>query len=698
MLNGITPSVTRLAIRFGAAISLGAIAIVSTIALAGPKDHPLMHENDGTNWASYGRTFSENHYTPLDQINENTISRLGLAWSFDIQTPVGSFTSPLAVDGVIYFGVGHSLIHAVDARTGVLLWKFDPEVYKFAGHKLRGGWNIRGIAYDNGKVFTGTLDGRLIALDAKTGKLLWSVMTVETDDVRYIAGVPWVFNGKVIIGHGGSDYGPVRGYVTAYDQATGKQAWRFYTVPGDPAKGYDDKGLKLAAKTWSGEWWKNTGGATVWHAMAYDPKYNRIYLGTGNGAPWNGKLRGDNDKGDNLFICSIVAVDADTGKYVWHYQTAPGDNWDYDADTDMEMADLVIDGKLRSVLMQANKNGFYYVIDRKNGKLISANNFVKVTWADRIDLKTGRPVEAAGARFENGKTFVAFPSPQGAHTVQAMSFSPKQGLAYIPAGDDGRVYVDPPNMADWKFQPKMRVNTGLGTAAPGTTPPLPARTSVLVAWDPVKQKEAWSIPMNGGFNGGTLATAGDIVFEGLNTGEVIGVHAATGKKLWSFDAQNGILGQPISYSVDGRQFVAIITGFRSSLATNPAWDYYTQKRRLLVFALDGKGTLPADNVQASQVLDDPAFVIDPKKADIGKGVFFSGCHVCHGVTMVSGGAAPDLRKASSPMSFDTLWAVLHDGALMPNGMAKFEELTKEDVEGVQHFIRQRARESLAAGK
>ena len=671
---------------------LATLALPAAIIAAAARGESASHRAD---WTSYGG-MNEDHYSPLDQINDKNVGRLGLAWSFDIDPVITSFTAPVEADGVVYFAVGHSILRALDAKSGKLLWQYDPEVYKVAGHKLRAGWGIRGIAYSNGKVFTGTLDGRLIALDAKTGQVAWSAMTMNPDDELYIAGPPWVMKDKVIIGNGGSDYGANRGYVTAYDAKSGKQLWRFYTVPGDPAKGFENAAMAKAAKTWTGEWWKFGGGGNVWHAMAYDPKFNRIYLGTGNGSPWNPKVRSPGG-GDNLFICSIVALDADTGKYVWHYQVNPADGWDYDADLDIEFADLRIGGQARPVILHAAKNGFFYVIDRANGELLSAEKFAKANWAERIDLKTGRPVENPEARYPAGQAFLAYPWVQGAHGVQAMAFSPKTNLAYIPAMEGGRVYTDPPgNLADWKPKSGMFTSTALG--APPASIKVPPPTSSLLAWDPVRQKAAWTVPLSGALNGGVMATGGNLVVQGHNTGEIAIYAADTGAKLWAFDGQDGILGQPISYMVDGKQYITIVTGWRSSYSSVPNWDYYAQKRRVLTFALDGQAKLPPTVMAETPILDDPTFVIDPKKAEIGSAVFTARCTICHGAGMISGGAAPDLRKAAAPTSIDALTAILHDGVLQQKGMPRFEELSIAEIEGLQHFIRQRARETMTATK
>jgi len=651
---------------------------------------------DGTDWPGYGGP-DENHYSPLDQINAGNVGKLGLAWHYDIDTGGSSLTAPVAVGGVIYFAAGLSIVHAIDAVTGKLLWKYDPQVGVAAGQKMRAAWGSRGVAYANGKIFTGTLDGRLIAIDARTGKPLWSAMTIGKDDERYVTGAPWVFNDKVIIGHGGADFAPVRGYVTAYDQATGKQAWRFYTVPGDPAKGFENKAMEMAAKTWKGQWWKFGGGATAWNAMAYDPRYNRIYIGTGNGSPWNQKIRSPGG-GDNLFVCSIVALDADTGAYVWHYQINPGESWDYNAAMDMEMADLTIDGKIRHVLMQAPKNGFFYVIDRETGKLISAKNIVPVNWAKGIDQATGRPIENPEARFPDGKAAIVYPSPYGAHNIEAMSFNPKTGLVYIPAMDQGRVYVDPAEgLAAWRYIDGQRISNGIGAPPPGLTPRTP--TAALLAWNPVTQKEAWRIPLKGmRGGGGTATTAGNLLLQGRATGQFTILAADTGKQLWSFDAQTAVMAQPITYLAGGRQYVTVIAGSRFPTAQGfaPEWNYTTQKWRVLTFALDGKDRLPAPETVDMPYVDDAAFNVDPTKADLGKGVFAQRCAICHGANALSGGAAPDLLRSPVPLDAASFTSVLHDGLLVARGMPRFEDLSAAEIDQLRHYLRQRAREAKVA--
>ena len=679
------------AIALWAAILAGATGGGLALAQQGRSD-------SGADWASYGRTSDEDHYSPLQQINDRNIAKLGLVWSADLDT-FDSFTAPLEVAGFLYFAVGNSVVSAMDAATGKQLWQYDPEVWKVAGHKMRAGWGTRGIAYSAGRIFTATRDGRLIAVDAKSGKPLWSAMTIDPKDEAYISGPPWVAGDKVLIGFGGGDYGAVRGYVTAYDIATGKQAWRFYTVPGDPKKGPDgaasDDVMPMAAKTWTGEWWKWGGGGNVWHAMAYDEKYDRVYLGTGNGFPWNQKIRSPGG-GDNLFLSSIVALDRKTGKHVWHYQVNPGNTWDFNNNMDIQLATLNIGGQVRDVMLHAPKNGFFYVIDRKDGKLISAGQFAPANWATSIDLKTGRPIENPKARYPGGEPFVMYPSPTGAHAVQTMSFNRKTGLVYIPEIEQRRVVVDPPNLAQWNYKPGMFVNTGLGAPPPGIQ--LPPGSSNLVAYDPVAAKVRWKVPQNGLLNGGTITTGGNLVFQGLNTGKFAAFAADTGKQIWQFDAQNGILGNAITYTLRGRQYVTVITGFRSSFANTPNWDYREQKRRVLTFALGGSAKLPSVEPFDQPIQDDPAFVIDDAKAKVGGGIYNQSCVICHGAGMTAGGAAPDLRKSAAPLDPETFRSIVYDGALMERGMGKFDNLSAAEIEGLRHYIRQRARATLAAAQ
>jgi quinohemoprotein ethanol dehydrogenase len=649
----------------------------------------LANDGDGRNWAAYGRTFDEQHFSPLDQINRQTVKRLGLAWSLDLPDVWNVSTQPLEVDGVIYFAAGFSVIHAVDAVSGKLLWKYDPKV---GGYKMRMAWGSRGLAFWKGKVYAGAQDGRLFALDAGDGHLVWETQTTEPGDNRYITGAPRVFNGKVIIGHGGADYGHVRGYVTAYDAETGKQLWRWWVVPGNPADGFENKAMAMAAKTWTGQWWKYGGGGTVWNAITYDPEFNRIYLGTGNGSPWNRKLRSPGG-GDNLFLCSIVALDADTGEYVWHYQTSPGESWDFTSTMDIELATIQIDGKPRKVILHAPKNGFFYVIDRATGKLISAQKIGKVTWADHVDLKTGRPVEIPGARYGDGEALI-WPGSGGAHNWQPMAYSPDTGLTYIPARELAGYYNDSGyDPKTWKMEP----GNVLGIHAFYDDVPANAGRSWLLAWDPVRQQAAWRVPTPGVTNGGILATHGGLVFQGQADGRFLAHDASSGAVLWSADMGVGTQAPPITYEVGGKQYVSVLAGWAGgqmvlgTLSAQHGWVGRDHPRRLLTYAVDATAALPP-SPPPSQVtpIDDSDFKIDEAQAKKGREVFLR-CTICHGSGAVAGGFAPDLRASPVPLSQKAFTAVVRDGALQARGMPRFPELTDDDIDALRNYIRERAR-------
>jgi quinohemoprotein ethanol dehydrogenase len=677
---------------------IASVAAVAAVT-AGAAAAATAGSDSGDNWPAYGHDPEETHYSPLARINRRTVSKLGLAWSLDL-APAHVLSTPLAVDGVIYIAVGYSIVHAVDARSGKLLWQYDPKVTAVAGRKLRTGWGIRGLAYDKGRLFVGTHDGRLLALDAQHGRLLWSVATLPRDDGSFISGPPRVLKDKVIIGFGGSDFGPVRGYVTAYYTATGQQAWRFFIVPGDPAKGFEDEAMAMAAKTWHGEWWKLGGGGAVWNAMTYDPKYNRVYLGTGNGGPWNPRLRSPGG-GDNLFLCSVVALDADTGKYLWHYQTTPGDAWDYNSSMDIELTTLRIAGRDRDVILHAPKNGFFYVIDRAAGKLISAEKFAKTTWAERVDMSTGRPVVANNARYETGGVLL-WPSFQGAHNWFPMSYSARTRLAYIPTiampAQYSEVGVDKQN---WHPIPLSTQFTGLATGDGDA--PADAGTSTLLAWDPIRGKKAWEIPTPGPHNGGTLATAGDVLFQGLADGHFRAYDVNDGKLLWSFFAGTAVLGTPITFSVRGAQYIAVLAGPLhsapggfGSMAAQFGWNAREHPRRLLAFTLGGTAKLPYTPApHRVEPLDAPDFRVDETRVQNGIAQW-SRCVLCHGPGAVAGGTAPDLRASMVPLDRDGFAAVVRIGSLETRGMPKFAELSDAELESLRHYIRYRARVTTRA--
>ncbi|KRB86394.1 alcohol dehydrogenase [Sphingomonas sp. Root710] len=646
---------------------------------------------DGGNWPSGGRDYSEQHYSPLKQIDRSTIGRLGLAWSLDLDGEHSLEATPLAIDGTLYFSGQSSTIYAVDAATGRQLWKYDPEVGKADPARLRYIFPVnRGVAYAEGRVFVGTLDGRLVAVDAHSGKPLWSTLTIEPTSKRTITGAPRVFGNKVLIGNGGGDYGE-RGYVTAYDIHSGKQLWRFYTAPGRPEDNAGDPAMEMAAKTWSGQYWLTGTGGTVWNAFTYDPELDRVYVGTGNSGPYNPAKRSPGN-GDNLFLVSIVALDAQTGRYIWHYQLNPREAWDYKATADIQIADLDIDGRRRKVLMQAPTNGFFYVIDRETGKLISAEKFGKVTWADRIDLKTGRPVERPNIRYEHGPVTI-WPGPWGAHNWQAMAFSPQTGLAYIPAMQIGGRYAADPNSS-----------LGGTLLSPAFDGPRDGKGELL-AWDPVRQRPRWTVPIDSMWNGGVLATAGGLVFQGHEDGSLNGYDAATGKSLWRFDAGLGIIAAPISYLVNGRQYVSILVGHGGSSSMGSdfikgGWKYGAQPRRLLTFAIDGQARLPATAPRdmSLQPLDNPRLVIADQSAERGRGLYLSkNCVICHGIDVVSTGSpGPDLRESPIALDRSSLASLLRGGFLASKGMPKYAELSDQEIDDLFMFIRKRARESHTA--
>jgi PQQ-dependent dehydrogenase (methanol/ethanol family) len=662
----------------------------------------LAADKEPANWITVGGTSDETHYSPLERINTSNVSKLGLAWYGDFTSNRGQEATSIVVDGVLYTSGSWSKVYAYDGATGRELWNFDPQIPGAWAKNACCDVVNRGVAVWKGKVFVGALDGRLIALDAKTGKPVWSTLTVDPKKPYTITGAPRVANGKVIIGNSGSEYG-VRGYVTAYDARTGKQVWRFFVTPNPENKpdgaASDNVLMAKAFSTWGEGSWKQTGGGgTVWDAIVFDREFNQIIFGTGNGTPWSWKSRSGN-KGDNLFLSSLVAVDADSGAYKWHYQETPSDDWDYDSGQGIVLAQLPLNGQTRKVVLHAPKNGFFYVLDRRDGALISAEKFATMNWASGIDRATGRPVIYPQARYGvSGGDFLGVPGPFGAHSWHPMSYSPKTQLVYIPSqnspfgfADDGTFQYHP-GLGNWNLAMTSSQNGGprdeperklLGMRAEGS----------LLAWDPVRQKEAWRVNFGTIASAGTLVTGGNLVFQGTPDGRLVAYSADKGEKLWSWQGFDGIGAGPMSYLAGGEQYVAVLAGPGGSITMHVP--YFKNPRvgtngRVLVFKLNGKTLLP-DN---SKPIQPPAITNEQWPADVvAKGEkLYGNCVFCHGFGLSTNNMMPDLRR-SPAVPEKRLWdAIVLQGAREPLGMPNWGgKLTADDSEALRAFVATRAR-------
>lgn len=637
-------------------------------------------DSEPGNWLSHGRTYDEQRFSPLKKINNENVQRLGLAWYFDTDTNRGHEASPIVVDGVMFITAPWSLVYALNARTGELLWKYDPQVPRSWGANACCDVVNRGVAVWQGKVYVGTLDGYLVALDARTGKVIWRELTIDPSRPYTITAAPRIVKNKVIIGNGGAEYG-VRGYISAYDSETGKMAWRFYTVPGNPSNGFENDAMELAADTWTGEWWEVGGGGTAWDSVAYDPDLGLLYIGVGNGSPWSRYERSP-DGGDNLYLSSILALDAETGAYVWHYQTTPGDTWDYTATQHMILADLTIDGEERKVLMQAPKNGYFYVLDRATGEFISASNYVPVNWALGINAYTGRPIENPEINYSTGPR-LTLPSPFGGHNWQPMSYSPDTGLVYIPAQEIPFVFAP-----DSSFQYKPGVwNTAINIEAilpPKNLETMKALAGLvkghLIAWDPVAQEERWRVPYQHPWNAGVLSTAGNLVFQGSSAGAFAAYDSRTGEKLWEQEVQTGVLAPPVTYTVDGEQYIALMAGYGGAFALAAGWPTRTEAShpvgRLLIFKLDGKGTLPDLPAPKAPPAPPALIPVTAQKLHQGEVLFHTYCSACHGSGAVGGGVLPDLRHMNQS-THDQFNEIVLRGSRSAKGMVSFAPFISE---------------------
>jgi len=661
-------------------------------------------------WLTYGGTYDEQRHSKLDKINKENVSQLGVAWTYDLATNRGVESTPIVVDGVMYVTSAWSVVYALDAKTGAEKWVYDPAVDRAVGVKACCDVVNRGVAVYDGKVYVGVIDGRLEALNAETGEVVWSKVTVDQTKPYTITGAPRVVNGKVLIGNGGAELG-VRGYLSAYDTSSGDLVWRFYTVP-NPAKqpdgaASDDAFVKVGNVTWGdeGAWTTDGGGGTVWDSIVYDEVNNQIIFGVGNGSPWNRKFR-DPSGGDNLFLSSIVAVDAETGTYKWHFQTTPGDNWDYTATQTIILADLPLGegGAKRRVAMQAPKNGFFYVVDAATGKYISGDAFVPVNWATGLDAN-GRPIEVAAARYAK-EPFQQTPGPLGGHNWQPMAYNPDLGLAYIPAQEIPQAYAEDPRFASrptgW--------NTGIDFSAgvPPIAPPEVAkmlRASLkgrLIAWDPVARKPRWSVEHENAWNGGVLSTAGGLVFQGRLTGDFSAFDAATGDKLWTYQLKSGGASGPGTYMIDGEQYVTITTGWGSAfaLAAGFAFDEKVTASvgKVVTFKVGGtkeiadSGLTPIEAAPKGDAFGSLAMISE------GTVHYARKCAVCHGPLAVSSGVLPDLRWSMITGNKDAWKGAVLDGNLSANGMVSFSEyLTPDEAEAIRAYVLTQAHTAAKAG-
>jgi len=659
-------------IKVGSALALS--CLIAPLQAASPASNSSGKPGE---WALHGGDYGEQRYSALKQINADNVKDLGLAWSAEL-TERGQWQStPIVVDGRMYITTPWSKVYAFDAKTGEKLWKYDPKVPReLAATSLCCNNSNRGATYWNGKIIWGTLDGRLVAIDAKKGTKIWETQTTDPNDAMSITGAPRVGNGIVFIGEAGSEFHQ-RGFMSAYDANSGKQLWKFFLTPGNPAKGPDgaasDPVMAMVAKTWKGEWWKTGGGATPWDGIVYDPQTDLVIFGTGNGAPWPAEVRSPGG-GDNLFTASIVALEAKTGKYKWHYQAVPMDNFDFDNTSPLTTADLTIDGQKKHVVMQIPKDGVFYVIEAATGKVINAQLVVPfANWLTGFDKANNwAPMLNPEANFgKTGKGWYVVPFQT--HVWYPQSYNPNTGLFYVGVryASYGMVAEAGAKMGNQLLS--INVAKRPETAAPK----LEGAGGWLVAWDPVKHKEVWrsSGQGNGQAASGTMTTAGNLVFQGTAPRNLTAFRADTGEKLWSGESGVSISAGSITYDLGGTQYVAALGAGQGA---NPA--------RLVVYKLGGTAALPPIAPPAPpQVFDPPAnFGTDAQLAR-GKELYTQNCTICHEGARL--GNFPDLRTTPMMQNTQLFKAIVYDGALTDNGMLSFKKaLTPEDVEAIRAHI------------
>jgi PQQ-dependent dehydrogenase (methanol/ethanol family) len=642
------------------------------------------------NWLVHGRTWNEQRFSPLASINTRNVRRLGLAWSYATGTRRGMEATPIVVDGVLYATGTWSVVYALDAATGREIWTFDPKVPRWKGRHACCDVVNRGVAVWKGRVYVGSIDGRLIALDAASGEPLWAVQTTDPAQPYTITGAPRVVKDLVVIGNGGADLG-VRGYFSAYDAASGEMRWRFYTVPASREGPHEHPELAEAAATWSPDsMWESGLGGTVWDAMAYDPELDLLYVGVGNGSVYNREVRSPGG-GDNLFLASILAVRPESGRLVWHYQTTPGESWDYTATQHMILADLEVDGRLRKVLLQAPKNGFFYVLDRASGELISAESYVEVSWATGVDLATGRPVERPEAHWFDGEAMVT-PGPPGGHNWHPMTYSPRTGLVYIPSITTAYPYRPDPGFVfqpgDWNTAEDI---AGLAKQWEGWQDAVRfCEPSHITAWDPVRQRRVWRIARENPMPAGLLSTAGDLLFQGGGNGVLSAYDARTSKRLWSSGKGVGIMAPPVTYAVDDEQYVAVLAGLGGSHGGHYTTFENGNDGRILAFKLGGSAPMPRVEPRRPVRMEAPAPDAAPETVARGRELYSRYCFSCHGNGVRSSGLHPDLRHSSREVH-ETWDAIVLGGTAQSQGMASFaHRLNAADAQAVHAYVIARA--------
>ena len=661
---------------------------------------------DGSNWAMPGFSSNEQRFSPLDKIDASNVKDLGIAWFADLPDARGHESTPVVVDGKMFVTGPWSKVFAFDAKTGKPLWTFDPGVDQARGVKACCDVVNRGVAFWKGQLFLGTIDGRLISLDAATGEEIWSEQTLDKKGNGTITGFPRIVKDKVVIGFGGAEFG-VRGYITAYDAATGEQAWRFFTTPnpnGVADGAASDSIMQTAYATWSkdkkpGDWHETGGGGTVWDAIVYDAELDQLYFGVGNGTPWNHAIR-SNGEGDNLFLSAIIAVNPDSGEYIWHYQETPAETWDYTATQPIVLATEERDGKKVPVLYHAPKNGFFFTIDRASGKMLSAEPFIDdITWATGYDKTTGRPIENPAARYEKtGELYLSNPSALGAHNWHPMSYNPATGLVYIPSQYIGGAYL-PPVAANEQEPKPLGFNVGGAMATAdlpddvGIVKAIRAATKGrLVAFDPKTGKAAWSVDQPAPWNGGTMTTAGNLVFQGDAMGRFKAFAADSGKQLLDIDVQSGVLTGASTYMVDGEQYIAFMTskGGAFPLVAGFAAGASGQVPnipRLIVMKLGGDAKLPDLPEAQPYEWNPPEQFGTPAVIAAGLSSYQRYCLVCHNPGAAGNGVLPDLRKSGTIADSAVFKSVVIDGMLKERGMVSFSSvLTPEEVEQMRAYI------------